>query len=126
MIKVLLDTDVIIECLRGNQPILNSLHHLSEQGSVIHYSTISKAEIYCGIRPSEEHATGEFFRQMESLPVDESVAETAGRYQNRFRKSHNVDLGDAIIAATAHVHHLLLYTFNLRHYPMNDIEFFGV
>ena len=125
MTKVLLDTDVMIECLRGNQHVLNSLRHLSDQGSVIYYSTISRAEIYCGIRASEEHATGEFFRQMEPLPVDDLVAEKAGRYQSRYRKSHSVELGDALIAATAHVHQLLLYTFNLRHYPMDDIEFFG-
>jgi len=35
-----------------------------------------------------------------------------------------VELGDALIAATASLHNLALWTRNRRHYPMKDVFFF--
>jgi len=41
-----------------------------------------------------------------------------------FAKSHSVELGDALIAATASAHGLELWTRNRRHYPMKGLAFF--
>jgi len=48
----------------------------------------------------------------------------AGDYLKRYAKSHHVELGDALIAATASIHKLELWTRNRRHYPMNDVAFY--
>lgn len=42
----------------------------------------------------------------------------------QFAKSHRLELADALIAATASIHKLKLWTRNRRHYPMKDIAFF--
>jgi hypothetical protein len=42
----------------------------------------------------------------------------------QFAKSHSVELGDALIAATAAVHGLELWTRNRRHYPIRALAFF--
>ncbi|HEY8500283.1 MAG TPA: PIN domain-containing protein, partial [Clostridia bacterium] len=50
------------------------------------------------------------------------IAEIAGRYLNKYRKSHGINMADAIIAATAKLTDSKLYTLNMKNYPMNDIE----
>ena len=40
------------------------------------------------------------------------------------KKSHSVELGDALIAACASSTDLKLWTLNKKHYPMKDIAFY--
>ncbi len=42
-----------------------------------------------------------------------------------YRASHSTEVADALIAATARVAVLPLWTLNKKHYPMKDIEFFA-
>ncbi len=58
MIRVLLDTDVIIECLRNNSVVISALEELVDKGTIICYSPVSKAEIYGGMRLHCSHSTG--------------------------------------------------------------------
>ena len=125
MIRVLIDTDVIIECLRKNTKVISELENLSDDGVIISYSPVSKAEIYFGIRANEETVTAEFFDQMECLAATAGIGEKAGRYMNAFRKSHSLELGDTLIAATAYSSKASLFTFNQKHYPMKDIELYA-
>lgn len=122
MSGVLIDTDVVIECLRNNKNVIAELLKLYDDGSIIYYSPVTICEIYCGIREGEAEIVENFFDQLESLPVTDKIGEKAGRYQNVYRKSHSLELGDALIAATANINQLLLYTFNRKHYPMGDVQ----
>ena len=54
--------------------------------------------------------------------LDERVGRKAGVYRSQYGASHGVEIADALIAASAHVHGLTLCTRNLRHYPMRDIK----
>jgi predicted nucleic acid-binding protein len=59
--------------------------------------------------------------------VFRSIAETgrqAGDYLKRYRKSHAVELGDALIAAGAVLNNAALWTRNRKHYPMKELAFF--
>ncbi len=46
----------------------------------------------------------------------------AGAYLQQFRRSHHLELGDALIAAAAADASAELVTRNLKHYPMSDIR----
>jgi len=48
----------------------------------------------------------------------------AGDYLRAFHASHALELGDALIAATASVHQLELWTQRRKHFPMKDLRFF--
>lgn len=48
------------------------------------------------------------------------IGRWAGDYLRRYRKSHGIDLGDALIAASAVVNNSTLWTRNLKHYPMQE------
>jgi hypothetical protein len=58
------------------------------------------------------------------VPIDSQIGVRAGEYLRQFAKSHCVELGDALIAATVSIHKLELWTRNRRHYPMGDVAFF--
>jgi len=42
----------------------------------------------------------------------------------RYRKSHAIELGDALIAASAVARNATLWTRNRKHYPMKELSFF--
>jgi predicted nucleic acid-binding protein len=53
------------------------------------------------------------------------VGKKAGEYFQDVAKPHNVELGDALIAAAAHVTKVPLWTLNKKHYPMKDISLYS-
>jgi predicted nucleic acid-binding protein len=85
------------------------------------------AEIVAGLRRGEEEITSKLFGLMECLKIDDEIGHKAGVYMKAYRASHSTEteIADALIAATAHVTDLPLWTLNKKHYPMKDIEFFA-
>ena len=71
----------------------------------------------------KESACGEF-EAIDGVPIDLRIGQRAGDYLRQYSKSHHVELGDALIAATAAVHKLDLWTRSRRHFPMKDIAFY--
>jgi predicted nucleic acid-binding protein len=57
------------------------------------------------------------------VPTDTVVGRRAGDYLQRYRKSHNVELADALIAASAVERNAMLWTRNRKHYPMKELVF---
>lgn len=56
-------------------------------------------------------------------PVTGEIAEEAARMLRSFSaRGITLDAFDALIAATARLEDLTLLTYNVRHYPMKDIE----
>jgi predicted nucleic acid-binding protein len=52
------------------------------------------------------------------LSVTPFIAEAAGHAMRHFKKSHDLDIADALIGATAEEHGLQLATLNVKHFPM--------
>ena len=122
---ILIDTDVLIEYLRGNKMVVNKLSNLYNDGEKLCYSPVTSAEIIAGLRKGEEEITSRLLSLMECLNIGEEIGHKAGEYMKRFRASHMVEIADALIAATVHIQGVSLWTFNKKHYPMRDIEFYG-
>lgn len=83
---------------------------------------ISGIELYCGMRPGEERLLERFLTAFDKIEVTDKIARSAGIYLNNYRKSHGINMADAIIAASAKHTNARLYTLNTKHYPMSDIE----
>ena len=77
-------------------------------------------------RTSEFAALEALFGALACVPADELVGRKAGEYVRRYRKSHSVELGDAVIAASAVVSKARLWARNRKHYPMAEVTFFCV
>ena len=123
MAKVLLDTDVLIEWLRGRQPIVRQILALIEQHEDLFWTPVSVAEIIAGIRKGEEGGVANLFLLLEPVSLTAHVGEKAGHYLKSYGKSHGLQFGDALIAASASTEGLSLWTRNRKHYPMKDLQF---
>ena len=125
MKPVLIDSDILIEVTRARDPgILARWDELSRSDMALLCSPVTVAELWHGARP-KEHATLEaLFDAIQCIPIESKIGLRAGDYLRQYAKSHHVELGDALIAATASIHTLELWTRNRRHYPMKDVSFF--
>ena len=122
---VLVDSDVLIEILRGrNARIIEQWIVLRETNLLVAYSPVSSAEIWCGARGPESESIAALFAALACIPIDEVIGKRAGEYLARFHASHAMEIGDALIAATASVHQLRLWTRNKKHFPMRDVHHF--
>lgn len=122
---VLVDSDVLIEVSRGrNKDILLRWTELSESDNLILYSPVTAAELWAGAQLREYKLLTDLFRALVCVPIDEETGRQAGDYLRQYRKSHSVELGDALIAAAAILSRAQLWTRNRKHYPMPDLAFF--
>jgi predicted nucleic acid-binding protein len=114
--RYLIDTDVLIEYLRGNQ---EAVRFLEELGGVLYVSAITVAELSAGAHPgAEEQALEQFLRAFDVVPVEAELARAGGVLRRDYGPSHGVGLADALIAASADALQATLVTFNRRHFPM--------
>jgi predicted nucleic acid-binding protein len=121
---ILLDSDVIIEWLRGSQPVAGSLLKLLEGGHNLLWTPVSVAEVFAGARKGESARIETLFLILETLPISMHIGKKAGYYLQKYSRSHSVELGDALIAASACEARLPLWTLNRKHYPMREIRLF--
>jgi len=126
MSEVLIDTDILIEVLRGRKPEVIRLWSdtVSEAGAMF-YSPVTLAEIRHGTRANERESTDRVLSSMVSVPIDREIGARAGDYLRAFHASHAIEIADALIAATASIHQLELWTQNRKHFPMKDVHFFS-
>jgi predicted nucleic acid-binding protein len=121
--NVLLDTDILIEVLRqGDGAILEEWRRLGRNAELVLYTPVTAAELWHGLRHGEEAAVSKVLETIICVPLDAEIGRRAGSYLREFHRSHGLDIGDALIAATATVHDCALWTRNRKHYPMKDIE----
>ena len=92
-------------------------------GSQYYYNPIVSAEIYAGAFKKELAIIEQFFTKLTHVDIDSATGVEAGKYANSFKKAyHKISLEDYLIAASAKVNNLTLWTHNKKHYPMKDIE----
>ena len=122
MKKILFDSDVLIEHVRGNEEVRRRLHELLDVGALLAYTPVTLAEIYRGMRSNEREKTETMLGVMECLEINQNIGKRAGEYMKAYAKTHQLELPDALIAASAVIHRFSLCTFNWKHYPMSDVE----
>jgi len=117
---VLLDTDIIINFLRGKEKAREFLVNLAED-HLLCCSVITVAEIHAGLKEREREKTDDLLDGLNIVEVSARIARKAGQYK-RESKSRRLELDDCIIAASAFDLSAFLATGNGKHYPMEDIS----
>jgi predicted nucleic acid-binding protein len=116
----LVDTDWVVDYLKGRTPVVERLTILAPEGLAV--SLITYGEIYEGIyfgRNSEQHESGfrNFLRGVVLLPLDRAIMRRFARVRGDLRsKGQLIGDPDLLIAATALHHDLTLLTHNVRHF----------
>lgn len=117
----LIDTDVLIDHFHGHRAALEYLAQQMTLGEQLSVSIVTVTELLEGMRPGEEEKTERLLYLFTVLDADEEIARNAAAYLRQYRRTHKLELGDALIAATAKLHHTEVVTRNIKHYPMDDI-----
>ena len=99
----MVDTDVLIDHLRGHQK-------LDSSDGLLAYSVVTRCELFAGAHGDEQVMA--LLEGMIEIPVDGSIAEAAGL----IRRHHGTRIADAMIAATAVDIGVPLMTRSRRHF----------
>ena len=111
----LLDTDVLIDYLRGIEP---AVQFLAAAQGILLLSAISAAELYAGVKEEEQTQLSRFIDSFDLVEINLSIARQGGLFRNQYFKSHGVGIADALIAASAIQCGARLVTLNQKHFPM--------
>ena len=118
---MLIDTDVLIWYMRGNQKAFKAVEALDG----FRISVVTYIELVQGLRNKVEMNTLKNFLQAKSisiLHVTDRISATAMFLVEQHHLGHSLELADALIAATALDHGLPLFTANARHYqPVKNL-----
>ena len=112
---MLVDTDVLIWHLRGNP---RATRRLDEFG-VLTLSVVSYLEVLQGVRSRAYMLAVKKMldkRSASLLPLTEAITTRATGLMESLTLSHGLQMGDALIAATAVEHRLAVLTANVKHF----------
>jgi predicted nucleic acid-binding protein len=118
-VTALVDTPVIVDLLRNDHRAVRLLTDLLDGVEGVWAATPTRTEVIAGIRTSEREAMQQLFAVFSWVEVDAAIADAAGEFARRYRRSHSgIDTIDYLIAAAAQSIGAHLVTLNVRHYPM--------
>jgi predicted nucleic acid-binding protein len=119
---MLVDTDVLIWHLRG---YAQATRRLDELGALT-LSAVSYLEVLQGMRNKAELVAVKKMLQHRAatlLPVSEAITQRAIELMESLTLSHGLQMGDALIAATAIEHQLPVLTANVKHFgAVSDLQ----
>jgi len=113
----LVDTDVFIWYLRGNDNAYKLIHSLND----FCISSVTYMELVQGMRNKEELRTlQKTLKQwgVKTLFVSEEISAKALFYVEEYFLSHSMELADSLIASTATQYGMKLITANNKHYKI--------
>ncbi len=99
-VKILCDTDVIIEYLKGNETTKKIFDKLERANIAL--SAITLMELYYGaLNKRELNKIKRALSEFNILPLNEEITEIAINLIEKYSKSHGLKIPDALIASTA-------------------------
>lgn len=114
MRKILIDTSVAIDFLRRKDREKTVLYTLVKDKYQLYVSIITHTELYAGKSVWEKKEAREDLQKLFSgihiLPLQEEISKKAGEIKSYY----NINLLDAIIAASALTHKLHVATLNVK------------
>lgn len=121
MARVLLDSTVLIDALRG-RTAAQRIRRLRRHGDEPWVCVISVEEIWRGLHEGEQPAAGRLFQALRLAPLGVAEGIRAGTWR-REHAARGITLhqADCLIAAAAHGIDARLATGNPDHFPMPDI-----
>jgi predicted nucleic acid-binding protein len=119
MARLLVDTSVLVDHLRGEPRAVAVLVDAARRGDELWSVTLVRTELIAGMRRGEEQATARLLDQLRFVDVTVEIADRAGELARRFLRTHpGVDTVDFVVAAATLALGADLVTQNVRHFPM--------
>ena len=119
----LLDTDAVIDWLKGIAESITYIERLVNDGHVLATTDVVIAETWSGLLPKERAKGEELLSSFVFLPTSREAARRAGEWRYAYaRRGITLSVADALIAATGYEHNAAIVTANVRDYPMPEIN----
>lgn len=115
-LKLLLDSVILIDHFNGH---LEATRYLSQVGGTSALSVITRAEVLAGFAPADAAVAVRLLDRFPTLGIDVAVADLAAH----LRREHRWKMPDALQAALARHHGLILATRNTRDFPPESHAF---
>lgn len=121
MARILLDSTVLIDALRG-RPAAERVRMMRRRGDEPWISVISVEEIWRGLLAGEEPMARRLLRAMRLAPLGVAEGERAGRWRRQYaEEGRTLHQADCLIAASAVAAGANLATGNPHHFPFPDL-----
>lgn len=122
MARILLDTTVLIDALRG-RPAAQRLVSLRRSGVEPWACAISVEEVWRGLLPGEEWRARRLFNGLRTVPLGVGEGIRAGLWRREFAaRGVTLHQADCLIAAAAVRVGAALATANVDDYPMAAVD----
>ena len=122
MARLLLDSTVLIDALRG-LPVAQRLRSLRRTGVEPWACVISVEEIWRGLLPDEERAARRLFNGLRMSPLGVAEGIRAGSWRREFSlQGVTLHQADCLIAAAAVSISATLATANVDDFPMAELD----
>lgn len=122
MARLLLDSTVLIDALRG-RPAAGRVASLRRTGTEPWVCVLSVEEIWRGLRPGEESSAERLFNGLRLAPLGVAEGIRAGSWRRTFaERGVTLHQADCLIAAAATGIGAALATANVRDFPMPEID----
>ena len=110
MEKVLVDSCIFIDIFRGSQQLYQDLSEYA-----VSISSMVYMELIQGARNKRELSKiDKFLTQFEIVSIDEEISQKSITLMKTYSLSHGLLIPDAMIAATAIIKEIPLWTFNKK------------
>jgi predicted nucleic acid-binding protein len=112
-LMILCDTNILIEFYKNNPQISQTFRAVGKNELAI--SVITEAELYFGaLNKAELRMIQRHLSSLHRFDLDTAVSNQFLHLMKTYSLSHKLSIPDALIAATALVHNVELFTLNIK------------
>jgi len=109
---IVLDTNVLIEILKGNEETIKKVESLTDTLCI---SSITVMELYYGaLNKVELNKLEKFVSLFHIIQLNENISKASTKLIKHYAKSHGLDIPDSLIASTVMDNDAVLLTYNLK------------
>jgi predicted nucleic acid-binding protein len=110
---ILCDTNILVEFYKNNSAIIQEMRLIGLNNLTI--SVITQAELYYGaINKTELNKIKKHLALLKIHSIDTAISAQFIKLMDTYSLSHKLSIPDALIASTALINQLELYTLNLK------------
>ena len=123
-LNYLVDSCILIDYLRGEPSVYNLLVNNTEIR--LSMSTVTMMELTIGaFNQREVNYIQKAFKEIDVIYIDKDISKTAEDLIIKYSKSHNLQINDALIAATSMKMNIELITYNVSDFKfIPDLKIF--
>ena len=116
---VLCDTNIIIEFYKEDASVLRKLRVIGQENIALSIITVGEL-LYGALNKKEHKQINQDIAHLHLLHVDTVIGECFIDLMNKYTLSHSLSLPDGLIAATALIEEIPLYTRNKKKFKYID------